>query len=435
MLKKVLSLVLVAALSATVAVGGTMAYYTDKDTNTNSFNLSPDVDITLDEAPVTKTNDNKYVANNSAERVKENSYEGIYPGAVMPKDPTVHLSADSSAAYIRAKVTLTGGMNWMTGVYGGLGEEAFLKLINNTLGEGWEIIDSEINPMPDLVFTINYNKALNPGESTTPIFTEFVMPAEVTGELMNTFFGSDPSIHTYNINVVAEAIQVDGFSSPIAAFAASAGDGILVANEQELKDAMLIEGANIILEDDIVVDADTPLQWGSYMFVANGREVTINLNGKTITVQEDASLKTNAVFTTANGGTLNIVGDGKVVVENGKSGIFHAMNKNDQINVYGGTYISNSDNGSDALAIIYTNSGNVDVYGGTFCSEDNIECANAEDAQGDRLSIVFHEGAVLKHNKYYDGSDATRIQLEEGCTLVEVEIDGTTWYQVTKANA
>ena len=59
-------------------------------------------------------------------------------------------------------------------------------------------------------------------------------------------------------------------------------------------------------------------------------------------------------------------------------------------------------------------------------------CANAEDLQGNRLSIVFHEGALLNHNIYYQGSDATRIQLAEGCTLQEVTIDGETWYKVVK---
>ncbi len=201
---------------------------------------------------------------------------------------------------------------------------------------------------------------------------------------------------------------------------------------QELKDAMLVRGAYIALNEDIVIDASTPLQWGAYMFVANGREVTIDMNGHEIIVEEDALLKTNAVFTTANGGTLNIVGDGTITVKNGKSGIFHAMNKNDQINVYGGTYVSNSNNGSDALAIMYTNSGNIDVYGGMFRPLDGVECANAEDAQGNRLSIVFHEGAILKHTKYYAGYDATRIQLAEGCYLKNVQIDGEEWWQVTK---
>ncbi len=206
-----------------------------------------------------------------------------------------------------------------------------------------------------------------------------------------------------------------------------------VSSAQSLKDAMLVRDAYIALNEDIVVDASTPLQWGSYMFVANGRKVTIDLNGHDIIVEDDALLKTNAVFTTANGGTLNIVGDGTVTVKNGKSGIFHAMNKNDQINVYGGTYISNSNNDSNSLAIMYTNSGSIDVYGGVFCPLKGVECANAEDIQGNRLSIVFHEGAMLNTELYQKG-DSTRIQLAEGCYLKKVQIDGEDLWQVIKAD-
>ncbi len=205
-----------------------------------------------------------------------------------------------------------------------------------------------------------------------------------------------------------------------------------VAGAQSLKDAMLIRDAYIVLDEDIIVDASTPLQWGSYMFVANGREVTIDMNGHDIIVEDDALLKTNAVFTTANGGTLNIVGDGTVTVKNEKSGIFHAMNANDQINIYGGTYVSNSNNGSNSLAIMYTNSGNIDVYGGIFCPLEGVQCANAEDRQGNRLSVVFHEGAMLNTELYQKG-DSTRIQLAEGCYLKKVQIDGEEWWQVTKA--
>ncbi len=201
---------------------------------------------------------------------------------------------------------------------------------------------------------------------------------------------------------------------------------------QSLKDAMLERDGYIVLDEDIIVDKNTPLQWGAYMFVANGREVTIDLNGHDIIVEEDALLKTNAVFTTANGGTLNVVGEGNVRVKNGRSGIFHAMNANDQINVYGGTYVSNSDNGSNALAIMYTNSGNIDVYGGKFLPHNGVQCANAEDRQGNRLSIVFHEGAMLNTELYQKG-DSTRIKLAEGCYLKKMQIDGEEWWQVTKA--
>ena len=76
-------------------------------------------------------------------------------------------------------------------------------------------------------------------------------------------------------------------------------------------------GARIALQNDIVVTADTPLQWGQYMFVANGREVTIDLNGHDIIFDETGSTKVLYLFTTANKGVLNIVGEGNIIVKNG----------------------------------------------------------------------------------------------------------------------
>ena len=206
----------------------------------------------------------------------------------------------------------------------------------------------------------------------------------------------------------------------------------VVCDSQSLKDAMLVRGARIKLESDILVTSSTPLQWGSYMFVANGREVTIDLNGHDIVFDETASKKVLYMFTTANGGTLNIVSEGNLITKNKQTGICWAMNKNDQINIYGGNLISNSNEGDpkEASHLLYTNSGRIDVFGGKFYYESASWCANAEDKQGNRLCIVFHEGVLLQHEGFRQGDEA-RIQLAENCELVPVEIDGEIWYRVT----
>ena len=238
------------------------------------------------------------------------------------------------------------------------------------------------------------------------------------------------------IDVLISATQLsdesDGFDS---SYDESAAYPVVVYDPQSLKDAMLTRNAKITLQSDIVVSADTPAQWGSYMFVANGREVTIDLNGHDIIYDESAPSNVLYLFTTANGGTLNIVGDGNIVSKNAQTGIFWGMNRNDQINIYGGSFSSNCHEGDPSKAghLMYTNSGSIDVYGGKFYYPSAEWCANAEDIQGDRLSIVFHEGVLLQQNGFRRG-DATRIQLAEGCELVEVEIDGEIWYKVTSVD-
>lgn len=239
-----------------------------------------------------------------------------------------------------------------------------------------------------------------------------------------------------SLDVVIYATQFSSEDDAIGSdYDANATYPVVVCDPQALKDAMLERGAYIKLETDIVVNGDTPTQWGSYMFVANGREVTIDLNGHDIVFDETAPQKVLYMFTTANGGTLNVVGDGSLVVKNGMTGIFWGMNPNDQINIYGGVFISNSVEGNikNSSHLMYVNRGKIDVYGGKFYYPSGEWCANADDSQGNRLGIVFHEGTLLQQASFQRG-DATRIQLAENCELVEVEIDGETWYKVVAVN-
>ncbi len=231
----------------------------------------------------------------------------------------------------------------------------------------------------------------------------------------------------FDIQVIAtqNTVEYDSFNNQ---YDADAITPLVVDSAQALKNAMLVRDAHIVLSGDIIVDKNTPLQWGSYMFVANGREVTIDLNGYDIILAEDAPTAIVYLFTTANGGTLNIVGTGNIQALNSKSGVFWAMNKNDQINIYGGDFYCNGDNWSTDDAILYATSGNIDVYGGKFHRAGHW-CANVRDDQGNRVCIVFHEGVLFIENSFHEG-DSARIKLADGCTTQAVEIDGTTWYKV-----
>lgn len=455
MFKKIIAALLVVTLTVTVSVAGTVAYLTSTAEDANVMTLGNvkieqieqerDENGELQDFTQAKPAypavgeiawaDTGVDVNGTEYKVFADGLENVVDKIVTVKNTGL------SDAYVRTLIAIEAPEGFNDNLVH-VNVNADEKIVQT----GWEYI--QVNGVRYVYTSFTYTEALEPDEISEPSLMQVFLDSTANNEDC-ALLGD-----TWDILVLSQAVQTQGFEDADTALDTGFGDPeadnadgtmknveewfsevqtpILVTDVQELKDAMLIRGANIVLANDIVVDAETPLQWGKYMFVANGGEVTINLNGKNIIVAEDASLQTNALFTTANGGTLNITGTGTVEVKNGKSGIFHAMNRNDQINVYGGTYISNSNNGSDALAIIYTNSGNVDIYGGKFCPLDGIECANAEDRQGDRLSIVFHEGALLKNDKYYAGSDATRIQLEEGCSLKQVTIDGETWYQVAK---
>ena len=100
-LKRTLPLCLTLAACAGLAIGGTMAYYTDRAETKNTFTLSEGVNILLDEALV----DENFVADET-QRVTANTYNRIYPGAVLPKDPTVHVAEGTEPAFLRVKVTV-----------------------------------------------------------------------------------------------------------------------------------------------------------------------------------------------------------------------------------------------------------------------------------------------------------------------------------------
>ncbi len=300
-------------------------------------------------------------------------------------------------------------------------------------------ITAEIKGVKYVVFAFTYNEALTAGEKSAPSLMQLFLDKDADNAFCEKFGSS------WDVMVLSQAVQTAGFDNAGEALNTGFGElneenvikwfgGVekkthVVSSAQELKDAMLTRGGHIILNDDIIVDKDTPLQWGSYMFVANGREVTIDLNGHDIIVEEDVSTKLLFVFTTANNGAvLNVVGEGNVKALNKSTGVFWAMNPNNQINIYGGTYEVNGDNWSDDQPILYCNSGYIDVYGGKFYG-DGHWISNVRDDQATKERIVFHEGTLLASKEFQQGDD-NWIQLDYGTKLEETIINGETWYKV-----
>lgn len=215
MKKKIVALCLCVAL-AVVAIGGaTLAYFTDTKTANNTFTMG-NVQIKLDE-----TN----IAEPEGDRVTSNTYD-VYPGEVVTKDPIVH-NTGKNGAYIRAIVTVENGMNWLglynDNVWTAPQEDAFNALINNTLGEGWELVDIAYDmsgpnhPTSDFVATLKYTTVLDAGNDTSAMFSQIAFPAKMTENDVTTRIAQNGN---FGINVVAQAIQADGFDTWEAAFAA-----------------------------------------------------------------------------------------------------------------------------------------------------------------------------------------------------------------------
>lgn len=215
MKKKITAICLCIALVAIAVVGATLAYFTDTKTATNTFTMG-DVKIKLDEANVN---------NPEGDRVTSNEYN-VYPGAVVTKDPIVH-NTGKNGAYIRAIVTVENGMNWLglynDNVWTAPQEAAFNALINNTLGEHWELVDIAYDmsgpdhPTSDFVATLKYTKVLDASADTPAMFSQIAFPAKMTENDVTTRIAQNGN---FGINVVAQAMQADGFDTWEDAFTA-----------------------------------------------------------------------------------------------------------------------------------------------------------------------------------------------------------------------
>lgn len=220
MKKKILALCLVVALAATAVIGGTLAYFTDTKEATNTFTVG-NVKIKLDEA---------VPGSEQGERTEEGVvYTGIVPGVAYGKDPVV-TNTGANDAYVRLKVRVENGLNWM-GLYGNTNPTAeanFTAMINNTLGEGWEVADIEMGlnngldgKTSDVIVTLNYTKLLAKDEETTAAFTQFMLPEAATDKDITTRISQDGS---FAIVVTAEAIQAEGFNGNYTAALAALDD-------------------------------------------------------------------------------------------------------------------------------------------------------------------------------------------------------------------
>lgn len=102
---KIMLSVVSGLLVAAVAVGGTLAYLSDKSNMvTNTFNVGAGyeedddghVGLWLDEVDIAKPGSRTEIGN---------EYEDLQPGSIVEKDPTFHLTAGSTDSYVFAQVT------------------------------------------------------------------------------------------------------------------------------------------------------------------------------------------------------------------------------------------------------------------------------------------------------------------------------------------
>lgn len=176
-------------LAAALAVGGTYAWLTSRtDPVVNTFTVG-NVSITLDEAQVQKDAAASTWSAASA-RVQQNDYEGIYPGAVLPKDPTVHVAAGSEDALVY--VMLQDALN-----------AAVPGSADYTVGAAWTAVDTAGYAAPSgaAARVYRFYAAAHAGDDLV-VFDGVTIAETVTAEQMALLDGT--------ITVTAFAVQANG---------------------------------------------------------------------------------------------------------------------------------------------------------------------------------------------------------------------------------
>ena len=208
-MRKILAMVMALALTAALAVGGTLAYLTSTDEVVNTFTVG-NVQINLDEAAANP--DGTLV--DGAARVKANSYK-LLPGHTYNKDPMVTVLKDSESSYIKMTVTFSKAAELdaiftpngadMTSIFKGYDATNWIAKGNTK--------DTAKNTR---TYEFWYKEAVAaPGSDVAldALFDQIVVPGSITNAQLAT-------IKDMTITVNAYAIQADGFADAAAAWAA-----------------------------------------------------------------------------------------------------------------------------------------------------------------------------------------------------------------------
>lgn len=188
-------------------IGGMLAYFTDTDSETNVFVLGDEVKIRLDETAWDALADTN---NNDIPDIAE----GIHPGTEVAKDPVVVNTSTKTPAYVFLKVTVPcydAGYTDTT-LQATITRDTELFTLKNLTGANWTKLDeSSIGSDGTKTYVYYYGTAsgltaLNPSQSTSPLFTAATLKSTITSTEAKTA-PANP-----NIEVSAYAIQIDGLS-------------------------------------------------------------------------------------------------------------------------------------------------------------------------------------------------------------------------------
>ena len=179
--RKIMLLAMALSVVAILAVGDTLAYFTDTEAADNVFTVG-NVDIDLTEP--------KWDGQGSEDAPE------VYPGEAIAKDPTI-TNNGANPCFVRMKIT-----GWDSLIDAELSDNLIgyrTDYTDNKLGENW-VCPAGYNEADDS-YIFYYNKVLAVGATTDALFDQIVLPWDLVNGNGET---------EYHIEVYAEAVQAQG---------------------------------------------------------------------------------------------------------------------------------------------------------------------------------------------------------------------------------
>lgn len=206
-MKKILTMMGVIALTAAIAIGGTLAYLTSQAEVKNTFTVG-NVGIDMKEADVNLMGEKLNKAGGVwkdgeelADRVVANEYK-LMPGHPYVKDPTITVDVGSEDCYLFVKID-----NQISAIEATGNTTIAAQMAAN----GWKVVDEE-NGVYVYAEGDADKTAVSAGASK-PVFSQFVIAdnADLTAYEPKTETVGEKEVTTKkSISITAYAIQADG---------------------------------------------------------------------------------------------------------------------------------------------------------------------------------------------------------------------------------
>ena len=361
-MKKALALVLAIALTAAIAVGGTLAYLTDTDEDVNVMTIGKvkidqleferiDTETADQNATVQEFHDNKplYPA------VIEDGFDYTKPGATYVDweqigkndytsdiwDPSKINNEVDKMVFVKNKgdydAYVRSVFAFEAGKYTTLDE--FQKMVHlnlNTSDYSWEWVETPV-AIPNetdgttitnyFVAIATYNKVLAPGTLTEISLSQIALDPAATNADVEAFG------ETYQVLVKTQGIQADGFDDPNTALNEGFGSNIPFQNDNPIK-GIDVRTALHYLDGDttgtVISDSVTNVIFG---LTSKHSTIADNYVGTLVDVEQDVPVY---AYYVPDGGTYTVyfLANDDIFLPKDSSNLFMDMDKLETVDTY-----------------------------------------------------------------------------------------------------